>query len=108
MKTAIIEGQYTLIESHQRYALAGSFPRRFWDIVTYEDEEELAAYLAGQQPFICDNVADRFSIPFGQEDRQDRRAPPEHTCARCARPCKAQYRYCYRCHSYLKVKEKKY
>src|SRR5260221_5563955 len=105
-KTVIIPGVYTLPAQYTPHAIPGTYPRRFWDVVTVEDEEELLAYLAGQQDFIPEEKPRRFEpAPFGQEARDIRRNPP-HLCARCKRPCKIKYKYCYRCNCYLKVKER--
>lgn len=102
MKTYIVEGQYTLLPESRQWAIPGS-ERRYWDIITVEDEDDLTAYFAGQQDFIEEREE---PVNFGQEARDARRQPPEHVCARCERPCKPQFRYCYRCHQYLQVKAK--
>lgn len=106
----ITEGVY-LVENmpvpSQRWAIPALYNRRYWDVVTVEDEDELARYLAGQRSFVTETDRyERYEIPFGQEAKQARHAEPEHTCARCKRPCKARFVYCYRCHTYLKVKAK--
>lgn len=105
MKTFIVPGQYHILPEAQQWAIPGS-ERRYWDIITVEDEEELAAYLAGQQDFIPEEKGEFEALPFGQEARAARRAPAPHRCARCERECKPQFKYCYRCNNYLKVREK--
>lgn len=116
MTTYIVEGQYDLLPYAKKWALPGTFPRRYWDVIEAKDEEELAAYLAGQQPYISDNRSFE-PIPYGQEVKRGIRTRTEfepsaampqiqHTCARCGRACKKPYKHCYRCFSYLKVKAK--
>lgn len=56
--------------------------------ITPEDEERLAAYLAGQEDFVSQG-----------HDEQS----PYH-CQRCKRPMEANYTYCYRCHNFVKLK----
>lgn len=108
MTTYIVEGWIDLIPSAKQWAIPGTFPRRYWDVITASDADELAAYLAGHQPFIKEEREEPVGwyAHFGQEARDARRQPPEHACARCGNPCKSQFRYCYRCHNYLKVREK--
>lgn len=113
MRQVIIEGQYRLgdLPVKSRQWAPANYERRYWDIIEVEDEEDLAAYLSGQQDFIPEK-ASGWLFEFGQEAKQERKninfihLPPEHHCARCKRVCKPQYTYCYRCNSYLKVKEK--
>jgi hypothetical protein len=56
-------------------------------MITPEDEEALARYLAGQEEFINTTHVEA-----------------KYKCQRCKCPLKANYNYCYRCNCYLKVK----
>lgn len=126
MKHYIIEGQYTVAPEYQQWTMPGWTPPRFWDVVTVEDETELAAYLAGQQPFIEEEKPRFPAIFYGQEVKRGSNfatdvaknatgagtqkvpcgtnAVATHVCARCNKPCKPQFKLCYRCNQYNKVK----
>jgi hypothetical protein len=117
MTQYIIEGQYVLDPHSQQWAMPGWTPPRYWDVIECEDEQELAAYLSGQQPFIKEEFP---AIAYGQEARSGAapvnvsakrkestpRGGVTHVCARCNRECKPQFKYCYRCNQYNKVKAK--
>lgn len=66
-------------------------------MVKQSDGDDLAAYLAGQQSFISNNVID---------EKLSADSPQVHLCERCKKPCKKPYKHCYRCNAYLKVKAK--
>lgn len=96
-KTIIIEGEYSLntdgvYAKYAAHAPSGAFPRRFVDILTVDDEEDVAAYLNGQEAF-----AAGAETPVTEPE-------PMHLCKRCKRPCKVRFAHCYRCSQYLKVK----
>lgn len=82
----IEEGVYTYepqFPKERQYTPEGLYPRRFWDIITFEDEQSMSRYLAGQENFVADPEPE-----------------PMHQCQDCKRPCKVRFKLCYRCYKF--------